>query len=260
MDRCASEHALAGFPGDCRMHHAQVLLARGAWSEAEREARRACAEIDDFVREHTGLAFVTVGEVLRLTGDLDGAEEAFSQADEFGRSPQPGLALVHLARGDTEAALASLRQALGTEPWNLLGRATLLGAVVEVCLAAGDTAGAAEAAVELATIAGTFATAGLRAAADYAEGVVALADGRPKVAVAALHQSWQAWRRIGVSHQAARARLRLGAARSADGDHAGALLDMRAAQSSFERMGARPDAEESARLAATLPVGLRSRA
>ncbi|MGH2720671.1 MAG: BTAD domain-containing putative transcriptional regulator [Actinomycetota bacterium] len=259
MDRCAAEHALAGFPGDCRMHHAQVLLARGAWSEAEQEARRACGEVDDFVREHTGLAFVTVGEVLRLTGDLDGAEEAFSRADEFGRSPQPGLALVHLARGDTAAALASLRQALGAEPWNLLGRAPLLGAVVEVCLAAGDTAGAAEAAREVATIAGAFATAGLQAAADYAHGVVALADGRPKVAVAALHHSWQGWRKIGVSHQAARARLRLGAARSADGDHAGALLDVRAAQASFERLGARPDAQEAARLAATLPAGLRSR-
>ncbi|HEX6596594.1 MAG TPA: AfsR/SARP family transcriptional regulator, partial [Acidimicrobiales bacterium] len=126
MERCATEHGLAGFPGDCRMHHAQVLFARGAWAEAERHARRACGEMDDFVREHAGLAFHTVGEMLRLTGDVEGAEEAFRQADELGRTPQPGLALVLLARGDAAGALASLHQVKSAEPWNQLQRARYL--------------------------------------------------------------------------------------------------------------------------------------
>ena len=255
MDRCGAEHGLVGFPGDCRMHHAQVLLARGAWSEAERHARRACAEMDDYVREHAGLAFFTVGEVLRLTGDLDGAEEAFRQADELGRSPEPGLALVLLARGDGPGALAGLRQALAAEPWNRLGRARLLAALVEVCAASGDTVGAGQAAAELATIAATFATTGLQAAADYAAGVVAIGEGRAEGAVTALQRSWRGWRQIGVSHEAARARLRLGAARCAHGDQAGGLLDVRAAQASFERLGARPDAEEAAALSAALATG-----
>jgi tetratricopeptide (TPR) repeat protein len=211
--------------------------------------------MDDFVREHAGLAFFTVGEVLRLTGDLDGAQEAFRQADELGRSPQPGLALVLLARGDTAGALAALRQALAAEPWNQLARTRLLAAVVDVCLATGDTAGAAQAAAELAAIAATFATTGLQAAADYAEGAVALGEGRAGAAVAALDRSWQRWRQIGASHEAARARLRLGVARCAGGDHAGGLLDVGAAQASFERLGARPDADEAARLSATLPAG-----
>ncbi len=257
MQRCAAEHGLAGFPGDCRMHHAQVLLARGAWSEAERHARCACADMNDFVREHTGLAFFIVGDVLRLTGDLDGAEAAFSQAEEMGRSPQPSLALVHLARGETAVALASLSQALGAEPWNLLGRAPLLAAWVETSVAAGDTAAASQAAAELSKIAGTFATVGMQATADYAQGVVALAEGQGLSAVAALHRSWQGWSRMGVSHQAARARLRLAAARGAGGDHAGALIDLRAARAAFERLGARPDADEAARLAASLGAAAR---
>ena len=248
MERCAAEHGLAGFPGDCRMHHAQVLLARGAWSEAERQARRACSEMDDFVREHTGLAFATVGEVLRLTGDLDGAEQAFSQAEEFGRSPQPGLALVHLSRGDADGARAALRPALAAEPWNLLGMAPLLAALVEVCLAAEDRAGAAAAAAELGTIAATFATGGLTAMADHARGAVALSEGRGEDAVAALEESWRAWRHIGVTHEAARARVRLGLARRATGDDAGGQLDLRAAHASFERLGARPGADEAGRL------------
>lgn len=250
MDRCAAEHALAGFPGDCRMHQAQVLLARGAWTEAERHARHACSEMDDFVREHTGLAFFTVGEVLRLTGDLDGAEEAFAQADEYGRTPQPGLALVHLARGDAAAAIASLRPVLQAEPWNLLGRAPLLAAMVETSLAAGDAAGAERASAELAGIAGTFGTLGLAAVADHAAGLVALGAGRAEEAVAALECSWRRWRQIGVTHEAARARMHLGAARRAGGDHAGALLDLEAARRSFERLRAGPSAEEADRLLA----------
>ena len=261
MDRCAVEHGLAGFPGDCRMHHAQVLLARGAWSDAERHARHACGEMDDFVREHAGLAFFTVGEVLRLRGDLAAAEEAFAQADELGRSPQPGLALLLLARGDASRALASLHQALAVEPWNLLTRARLLSAVVEVCLATGATSDARQASAELASVAARFATPGLQAAADHAAGAVALAGGEPAAAVESFHRSWQGWRRIGLTHDAARSRLRLGAARVAVGDPDGADLDLHAARLTFERLGARPDAEEAARLAEALLAdrsGLRS--
>lgn len=256
MERCASEHALAGFPGDCRMHHAQVLFARGAWAEAERQARHACSEMDDFVREHTGLAFFTVGEILRLTGDLDGAEEAFGRADEYGRSPQPGLALLHLARGDDVAALASLGPALRTEPWNVLGRAPLLAALVEISLAAGDRTRAREAAAELATIARSFGTVGLAAMADHARGLLALDEERIDQAVAFFERSWQAWRRIGVTHEAARGRMRLGAARGVAGDRAGAVLDLEAAHGSFERLGARPGADEAARLLAAVSARL----
>jgi DNA-binding SARP family transcriptional activator len=258
MDRGAAEHGLVGFPGDCRMHHAQVLLARGAWTEAERHARQACSEMDEFVREHTGLAFYTLGEILRLTGDLDAAGDAFAQADEYGRSPQPGLALVHLARADVETALASLRPALKAEPWNLLGRAILLAALVEIVLAAGDCAGAGQAAMELDGLATAFETAGLRATADHAAGLVALAEGRAGEAVAAFEQSWLAWRRIGVSHEAARARLGLGAARAAAGDEAGARLDLEAARQSFERLGARPREREAAAQLAGLPAAVRT--
>ena len=241
MERCGAEHGLAGFPGDCRMHHAQVLLARGAWTEAERSARRACAEMDDFVREHAGLAFYTVGEVLRLRGDLDGAEEAFGQADDLGRSPQPGLARILLARGETAGALAALRQGLATEPWNLLRRARLLAAVVDVCVQAGDTAEAAQAAAELTTIADGYASRGLRATADYAEGLVALAEARFGDAAAALARSWGHWRELGVTHEAARARVRLGVARYGGGDVAGGKVDLRSARATFGRLGATPD-------------------
>ena len=258
MDRGAAEHGLAGFPGDCRMHHAQVLMARGAWAEAERQVRHACSDMDEFVREHTGLAFFTLGELLRLRGDLDGATDAFAQADEYGRTPQPGLALTHLAAGDVDAALASLRPALQAEPWNLLGRAPLLAALVEVSLAAGDGAGAGRAAQELDGIATAFGTPGLRAMAGHAKGLVALQDGRAGEAMVAFEASWRGWRQIGVTYEAARARLALGTARMAAGDEAGARLDLAAAQQTFERLGALLAALEAGRRLAGLPAAVGS--
>ena len=39
------------------------------------------------------------GDLLRLAGDLDGAEAAYQRASEHGRDPQPGLALLRLAQG-----------------------------------------------------------------------------------------------------------------------------------------------------------------
>lgn len=252
VEQCSREHGLIGFPGDCRMHQAQLLLARGAWADAEALARLACAEMDDFVREHTGLAFYILGEVLRLKGDLPGATAAYARADELGRSPQPGLALLHLSGGDVESATASLRQALELEQWNVLGRSRLLAAKVDIALAAGDLPAAGAAAGELSTLAAGFPTVGLAATSHYAEGVVALADHRAADAIPVLRLSWRQWREIGVTHEAARARLKLGSALSADGQDAAGRLEVDAALATFEQLGATPDAETARRLAVSL--------
>jgi hypothetical protein len=38
--RWCERQAIAGFPGMCRVYRASIMLMRGAWPEAEREARR----------------------------------------------------------------------------------------------------------------------------------------------------------------------------------------------------------------------------
>ena len=251
VQHAARPAGMAGFPGDCRIHHAQVLVARGDWSHAEIEARRACAEMDDFVREHVGLAFYTVGEILRLRGDLDGAEEAFRRADELGRTPQPGRALVQLARGDTDAAAASIRRALKDEPWDLLARARLLAAQVEIAAATSDLSAARGAAVELDQIASRYGTPGLRAASEHAQGVTLLAEGRPSEAASLLEHSWRRWREMGATYDAARARLELGVALHAQGDRLGGAFECEEARRSFEWLGARLDVKRALELPAS---------
>ena len=92
------------YPGICRVHQAGMLQLQGAWEEAEAEALAACADmvrIDVFA---VAGVWYEVGEVRRARGDLDGAEDAYRQAHEIGRDPQPGLALLRLAQGRVDAA------------------------------------------------------------------------------------------------------------------------------------------------------------
>lgn len=237
---------LAGFPGDCRIHHAQVLLSRGAWSQAEMDARCACSEMDDFVREHAGLAFACLGEINRRRGNVEGAAEAFERANDLGNSAQPGMALLLLERGDAWAATSSIRHALAEEPWDLLTRARLLPAQVEIAVAARDWDSARAAASELSAIAAHFGTSGLLAAAEQAEGAVLVAEDAPGPAVAMLRRSCQRWTEIGATYDAARARCRLGAALCADGNPAAAALEFHAARRTFQLLGAGPDTQKAA--------------
>ena len=83
------------------------LRKDGDWTEAAIEAQKAA---DWLVRTHSesdaGAVYYQWAEVLRLRGDITKAEEAYRNASQAGRRPYPGLALLHLARGDEQAAAA----------------------------------------------------------------------------------------------------------------------------------------------------------
>jgi tetratricopeptide (TPR) repeat protein len=100
------------FMGICRVHRAHVLQVRGDWPAAEREARRVVDELTDFDVTPVANAQYLLGELARQRGDRAAAEAAFRDAHRLGRDPQPGLALLRLATGDADTALASIRAAL----------------------------------------------------------------------------------------------------------------------------------------------------
>ena len=154
--RWSERHPFAAFPGLCRVHRAQVLQLRGAWEQAEAEARRACDELAGVNVYNTARAFYEVGEIRRRLGDLTGAEEAFRRVTELGVQPQPGLALLRLAQGRTAAAATTIAQSLCEEGASRLGRARLLGAQVQIAVAAGEHDIAGPAADELDAIAAAY--------------------------------------------------------------------------------------------------------
>jgi class 3 adenylate cyclase len=250
--RWCDRQTIAGFPGMCRVRRVEIIRLRGAWAEAEAEARQACAELQDFCLDYAGEGFYQIGEIRLRMGDLDGAEKAFSQAHEMGRDPQPGLALLRHAQGRTNAGTKLLARALGDPAALPLVRARLLPAEVELALALRDRGRAEAAAGELERIATQYGTHVLRAAAGTARGTVALADGEYDSAIESLRGAWRIWQEIDAPYEVARTRASLAEAYLAAGDSEAAELELSAAAAAFERLGAALDLEQVARLRAGL--------
>lgn len=248
------------YPGICRVHRAQVMQILGDWDLAESEASRAC---NDMLDVHVGTAAggqYELGEIRRLRGDLDGAEAAFKQAHELGRDPQPGLALVRLAQGRVDLAVASIRAALGGTT-ERLARAPLCVAHVEIALAAGDVDAAQTATSELEHTAETFSSPGLQAAAKEARGSVLLAQGRAPEALVQLREACRRWQEIEAPYEAAKTRLLLADTYRALGDDDAATMELDAADIAFHRLGAEGDSRRVAdrRDSEAPPAGLTTR-
>jgi len=253
--RWCDRQAIAGFPGMCRVRRVEIMRLRGAWVEAESEARLACAELQDFSLDYAGEGFYQIGEIRLRMGDLDGAEKAFSQAHEMGRDPQPGLALLRRAQGRTDAGAKLLDRALGNLAAVPLVRARMLPAEVELALALRDRGRAEAAAGELERIATQYGTHVLRAAAGTARGTVALADGEYDSAIESLRGAWRIWQEADAPYEAARTRSSLAEAYFAAGDPEAAELELSAAAAVLERLGAVLDLEQVTRLRAGLAEG-----
>jgi DNA-binding NarL/FixJ family response regulator len=248
------------YRGICRVHRAQVLHSRGSWQEAEREAAQACR---DMAHVHLGTiaeGHYEIGEIRRLRGDLNGAEEAFRRAHQLGRDPQPGLALVRLAQGQPDTAAASIRTALAVldKP---LPRARLCAAQVEIALAVRDIEMARTACSELEQTAATYRSSGLDAAAQGARGVLLLLEGTAAEAVTVLRAACRRWQDLDAKHRAADTRLLLVEAYRGLGDEDAAQLELDAADAVYQQLGAEPARRRVASLRGrgSLPAGLTDR-
>ncbi len=146
------------------------------------------------------------GELHRLRGEFDAADEAYREASVEGVQVQPGLALLRLAQGRGDVAVASLRRALG-ETADPLARVRLLPAQVEVSLAADQLDQAREACIELDRIAAVFDSPVVRALVAGARGALALAEDDPSGGLVALRQAESVWREHQAPYEAARVRV-----------------------------------------------------
>lgn len=249
-DRWMHRHAAGGYPGVCRVYRAELKRLHGSYSEAEREARVAVEELERYhLLDSVGLAHYQVGEVRLHMGDLDAAEQAFMRAYEYGWASQPGLALLMLARGDAEGAAKAIAASLsggagvdgGGPALNVLSRARLLPAQVTIALAADDAETARAAAEELERVAVEYERTAFEAAMLNAQGEIGLHDGRFAEAAELLDQAWRLWREIDLPYESAQARLLLGRAKAAAGDETTARMELGAARSTFDRLGAALD-------------------
>jgi DNA-binding CsgD family transcriptional regulator/tetratricopeptide (TPR) repeat protein len=236
---CEGQPDLVPYRGPCLVHRVELMRLRGDWEDALEEARRACEWLSQpATPEGPADAFYQLGELYRLRGDFAAAEVAYRQASRLGRTPEPGVALLWLARGQAAAAAAAVRRALDETGADRARRSELLAAYVEILLALGDTAGARTATTELARLAATLDALPLRALAERAEGSVLIAEGAPRAALAPLRRSWAAWQRLEAPYEAARVRALIGTSCRALGDEESAAMEVDAARWVFERLGA----------------------
>jgi class 3 adenylate cyclase/Flp pilus assembly protein TadD len=237
-ERWCERQSIAGFPGVCRVHRAEIMRLRGSWTDAESEARRALAELKNFNLEYAAEGFYEIGEIRLRMGDLEEARTAFRQAHELGRDPQPGLALLYLAEGKSQAALSSIQVALEDETLEPLRRCRLLCPYVSIALTVGDVEAARTAAEEAHKIADHYDSDVLRAVALCALGEVQIAEGDARAAVQTFRKAGRILSSADLPYEAARSRMLLGVALRMLGDEDGAQLELQAARATFDKLGA----------------------
>lgn len=249
---CTRTSLPGGWRGDCRVHHAEVLRLRGRWREAEEEAESACEDFLEYnMPGEAGQASYELGELRLRRGDLSGAEEAFRRVLEAGGETQPGLALLRLAQGKARVGLGELKRALADYPDDRVERARLLPAFVELAVAAGEAATARAAVDELDALAVLFGSDALTAAACWARGIAHVAEGDAASAVSPLREAARRWHQLDAPYEAARARARLAEAYRALREDDAAVVELDAALSIFERLGAAGAARGAAELLRT---------
>ena len=174
---CEREPDMVAHTGVCLVHRAEIMQLQGAWQAALDEARSVGAHAQGVLnRRASARALYLEGELHRLRGDFAAAEEAYRTATRWGEEPQPGMALLRLAQGNNDAALATIRRVVG-ETTAPLKRAALLPAYVEIALAAAEAEEAEHASRELAEISRTQGSDALGAMSAHTAGAVALARG-----------------------------------------------------------------------------------
>jgi ATP/maltotriose-dependent transcriptional regulator MalT len=238
------------FVGVCRAHRVELLVAEGAWSTAESEARRVADELARLNTDAVAEAAYHLGESFRLRGDPATALRHYEQAAALGRDPQPGAAYAALAAGRRAEAWTQICAAVGedAEPFTC---ARLLRAQVEIGIATGHVDVAGAAARRLDALRDTYDTPGFNAWADEAMGRVFLARGQAAEALPLLRRSATGHRRLGAVLDRARVEELLAQAHRALGDAVAARSCEETATALLRQLGVAT--------ASSLPGGLTSR-
>ena len=238
---CETQPQLVKFTGACLAHRAEIMQFSGQWNEALEEAQRATAlkEMSGAAREAAANGYYQIAEIHRLRGEFSESELAYQRANDMGRQPQPGLALLRVAQGQTPSAAASIRRVMEATPDPLL-RISLLPAHIDIMLESGAIAEAEVACAELEALAKHFATSVLCAAALQSRGSVLLAEGKGLDASVLFTKALASWQSLNAPFMVAQCRMQLARACAFSRDCDSAELELKAARAILEQLSAKP--------------------
>ena len=193
----------------CRTQYASICLWRGGWDEAEQELNAASQELAASRPAMTGEALVRLAELRRRQGRLVDAAALLDQAGSQGLALL-GRAELAFDRGDYRAAEELASRYLRHVPTqNRTDRASGLDLLVRALSGLAEWDRAKTALTELSSIATLVATIPLRGAASFAEGYVALGEGRFDAARQHLEDAVDLFVQSGAPFEVARARIEL---------------------------------------------------
>jgi len=249
--RWLDRNDVPAFPGICSVRRAEILTLAGDWTQAEADLGLARDDLQRYdVVGYIGEIDYALGEINLRRGNIEEAVTYFRAANEKGREPQPGYALISAARGERASAIAALERAF-SQPGQRMERSRVLLPLVDLQIEAGDLDGALRTASELESLAVGCGTDAMRAWAEVAQAACSAAGGSLNEAASRLDEAERIWVDLKVPYEIGSTRLRRGILRRELGDQTGAELDLDAARSIFERLGARRDLERLIRLSGT---------
>ncbi len=236
VDEFARTHATAPLLGACRTIHANVLLATGQWSEAERALESALATHARYVPQMSAPTVATLAELRVRQGRLVDAEHLLAGREEHPSSLR-ALALLRIVEGRAQEAGVLLERGLRATADHAVRASQLLAPLVDARLACGDIDGAGERAAELAELARATGIRLIQARADLAADRVALCAGRPADAVEPARRALTAFSILAMPFEVGEARLDL--ARALAGEAPALARDeARTAFVAFRELGA----------------------
>jgi DNA-binding NarL/FixJ family response regulator len=237
---CDSQPGLVAFTGQCAVHRGQLMRLHGAYRDAISELEHAAGRYAAAGGSPAvGQAHYERGEALRIRGEYDAAEAAYTEAAEYGHPAQPGRALLWLARGRPDAASAAIHRVVA-EVQDPVHRSQMLPTAVEVLVEVGEIEDAASLADQLCGFGSTFGCTALQAAGEYARASVAIARAEAEDALAAARSGADAWARLSAPYEVARCRVLIGRALRLLGDAESAVADLAEARRAFAGLGAAP--------------------
>jgi DNA-binding NarL/FixJ family response regulator len=199
----------------------------------------------------------TMAELRVRQGRLADAAQLLAGAAEESAALR-ALALLRLAEDRPQAAAALLERGLRDAEGNAVRAAQLLASLADARLASGDTAGAREAADQLAAIAAETGIRLIEARADLAAARVAIAAGDEEAAAGSAQRALAAFGALAMPFDAGEARLAL--ARAIAGTTPEVAIDeARAALAAFSELGAARSVDAAAALLRDLGGGTAAR-